>query len=139
MPFFGYTDVDEYYQAMSLSTPLTKARHVAIPLLAVHACDDPIVDSTTYDTAIGCGNDNLWFLITRHGGHIGWPEGTSPRRHGWRYMREVAWEFSAACLAADDECEPSDSEAVPVASAKARRGAVPAAERRLSKSPARKR
>ena len=98
VPFFGFASVEEYYRAMSLGHR-NKARRVAVPLLAVHACDDPIADSASYAPTISVGNKQLWFLITRSGGHVGWAEGSRPARHGWSFMRHVAWEFAEAVLA----------------------------------------
>ena len=41
-------------------------------------------------------NLNLWYYITRAGGHIGWPMGA--RLTEWTFMRRVAWEFIAAVV-----------------------------------------
>ena len=125
LPFFGYASVDDYYRAMSLSHG-GKAAGVATPLLAVHACDDPIADAASYASAIREPNDNLWFLITRSGGHVGWSEGPSPRQIGFGFMRNVAWEFAEAVLGA----APTATVPPP------REEASPAGGRRKSRSPA---
>ena len=47
VPFNGYDDVDDYYRHMSLGC-LGKQHRVTVPLLHLHACDDPIIDCDTF-------------------------------------------------------------------------------------------
>ena len=71
-----------------------------MPLLAVHACDDPIAAVDGFDKLIErADNPNLWLLATRNGGHVGWPEGWWPASRGWSFMRRTVYEFAGAVLA----------------------------------------
>ena len=50
VPYFGFDGLDDYYRHLSLAGggDLTKARRVAVPLLALNAADDPITDSGSF-------------------------------------------------------------------------------------------
>ena len=50
VPYFGFDGLDDYYRHLSLAGggDLTKARRVAVPLLALNAVDDPITDSDSF-------------------------------------------------------------------------------------------
>jgi predicted alpha/beta-fold hydrolase len=105
VPYNGYADVDEYYGAMSLAHG-DKLRHVSVPLIALHATDDPIIECGTFadalrrtTTAGGAEyNPNLWFRITRRGGHVGWNLGLVPQRKRWLFMHQAVVDFAAAVL-----------------------------------------
>ena len=73
-----------------------KASRVAVPLLALHACDDPIADSAAFAPMLALGNPNLWFRITRTGGHLGFCEGWRPKR--WSFVSRTVFEFCDAVL-----------------------------------------
>ena len=38
----------------------------------------------------------MLLLVTKHGGHIGWPLGWRPSEHRWGFMGDVAMEFATA-------------------------------------------
>jgi hypothetical protein len=56
---------------------------LCVPLLALHAADDPIihVDSMPCRSGAAGAVDNLVCLVTRVGGHVGWPQGWAPWIH----------------------------------------------------------
>ena len=63
---------------------------MSIPLLAVAARDDPIIHCDALRaTEFSEENENLLFLITERGGHVGWPKGLLPWQHGWDFMNEA--------------------------------------------------
>lgn len=107
VPLNGFADVDAYYAAMSLAHGGGLAR-VSVPLLALHAANDPIVDSATFAPAIAATtaahgaerNPNCWFRITRKGGHVGWPLGLWPPRQRWLFMHAAVHDFADAVLGA---------------------------------------
>jgi predicted alpha/beta-fold hydrolase len=105
VPYNGFGTVEAYYAAMSLAHGGKLAR-VAVPLLALHAVDDPIVDSSTFASAVegttrAAGadyNPNCWFRFTRSGGHVGWSMGNVPSRERWLFMHLAVTDFAAAVL-----------------------------------------
>ena len=108
VPFNGFADVDDYYRHMTLGH-LGKERNVAVPLLHLHACDDPIIDCDTFAPYLHSGQPlppNLHFLITRHGGHVGWSEGWMPWRHRWSFQNRAVFEFVEAAVGSAPEAKP---------------------------------
>ncbi|KAJ1641023.1 hypothetical protein T492DRAFT_332355 [Pavlovales sp. CCMP2436] len=106
VPFNGYADIDAYYADMSLARGDKLAR-VAVPLLALHAVDDPIVWADNFEASIARTppatssekNPNCWFRITRGGGHVGWSLGVDPRGERWLFMNLAVVDFAEAILA----------------------------------------
>ena len=98
VPFNNFDDEDDYYRHMTLGH-LGKAQRVAVPLLHLHACDDPIIDCDTFAPYLSEGTPlppNLYFLITRQGGHVGWCEGPRPWRWRWSFQNRAVFEFVEA-------------------------------------------
>jgi predicted alpha/beta-fold hydrolase len=118
--YHGFRDVYMYYDQMSAaavddrhspthaSSPPSRVGFamspeghgvgtIAVPLLAVNALDDPIVhaDATPALEATHEGS-NLMVLLTKHGGHIGWPTGWLPWRSGWAFSTKLALDFAEA-------------------------------------------
>jgi len=103
----NFTDLQHYYAEMSASgdveTPCNaespRLSNVSIPFLVVHALDDPIITWKTLcrpqDVALS-GNGFVMMLITRTGGHVGWPVGSNPTRGAWSWMNDVARDFANA-------------------------------------------
>lgn len=102
-----YARVQDYYEDMSAggrgdAEGIERLKGAAVPVLAVHAIDDPIA---IYEVALADEipkTDNVMLLATRHGGHIGWPTGMSPSANRWGFMMDVAMDFAAAVVA-DEE------------------------------------
>lgn len=96
----GYGTVYDYYEDMSAAGAgdgpgLKRLNNAAIPVLAVHAIDDPI---GVYESALQHEvpkTENVLLLATKHGGHIGWPSGIFPSQNRWNFMIEIALEFAA--------------------------------------------
>ena len=69
-------------------------KNIAIPTLIINAIDDPvlhIMDAVIPE--IAAVNSHVTFLVTAHGGHIGWPTGTCPKKHGYKWISDVARAF----------------------------------------------
>lgn len=97
-PMAGYPDVEAYYRDMGVAYE-EKWRNVTLPLLAVNAADDPIMHCDCLRAEeFSKGNENLLFLITKKGGHVGWPWGWRPWRRGWDFMSHVSEAFILSLL-----------------------------------------
>lgn len=98
--FNGYRGVEDYYKDVGLVFE-QRWKNVAVPLLAVAACDDPITHcDTLHSELLSKGNDNLMFLITGQGGHCGWPLGMRPWERGFDFSNEAISVFIEAVLSA---------------------------------------
>lgn len=81
---------------------------LAIPLCVVHALDDPLVtwkavaanDGLMHPTRLTKnetgGSSNLMILLTKAGGHVGWPLGWLPFVDKWKWMNDAAMTFVEA-------------------------------------------
>lgn len=96
--FNGYDGVLDYYRDLSVAFD-DKWRKVSIPLLSVAARDDPITHCDSLRAKeFFAENENLLFLITEKGGHVGWPWGVQPWKKGWDFMNEAIQVFAEAVL-----------------------------------------
>jgi len=95
----GYDGILDYYRDLSLAAE-EKWKNVAVPLLAVAARDDPIThcDALWAKEFVGV-NDNLLYLVTECGGHVGWPLGWRPWLQNFDFMNEAIEVFVRAVLA----------------------------------------
>lgn len=66
--FYGYKDVYTYYEDMAC---LKYINNVQIPLLVVHARDDPLVPMSIFPEAELKANKNIMIVLTDIGGHTG--------------------------------------------------------------------
>lgn len=123
VPFNAFNDVDDYYRHMSLGH-LGKERRVTVPLLHVHACDDPIIDCDTFAPYLRGGTPppNLHFLITRRGGHVGWCEGWLPWRTRWGFQNRAVFAFVDAVVEEQQEAATKPSRRRPDRSPARHRG-----------------
>jgi hypothetical protein len=122
----GYSNLTGFYSDMStiLSNPngfRSRDRHVAIPLLILHAFDDPLStwrtnaandpDSPLYPLKLVQQEkmENLVVFLTEKGGHVGWPVGWLP--HNWEFMNTiVAQGFVNAFVSASSICGTGNDE-----------------------------
>lgn len=133
--YHGYQSVEHFYGAMSALGDIPLADHaknntlafagkkianVSIPLCILHALDDPISSWRTVaaphgllrpDMLVQSGQGNLMMLLTKAGGHVGWPLGWlspmgwfSPRRN-WEFMSEAVADYTEAVRKAKQERE----------------------------------
>jgi predicted alpha/beta-fold hydrolase len=88
---------------------------LSIPLLVVHALDDPLISWRTVAANNGLmhpdrltqwvPDGNLFVLLTKRGGHVGWPLGVNPSQHKWRWMNDVVMSFVQAHVASNRDAE----------------------------------
>ena len=87
---------------------------MSIPLLVVHALDDPLVTWRTVAANQGIRHpailtqhvENLFLLLTKRGGHVGWPTGLLPFVDKWKWMSDVSYGFVEAVQKAKASGEP---------------------------------
>eukprot|EP00947_MAST-08B_sp_MAST-8B-sp1_P003933 g3933.t1 len=103
-----YTCVNDYYTDMSASLPRGKLDGARIPLLAVNACDDPIVDVDTMPVADCDTNEALFLLVTRNGGHVGWPIGMFPGNASYSFQTQAVMSFVRAVVGEDGDDDDDD-------------------------------
>mmetsp|Transcript_21058 Transcript_21058/g.37889 ORF Transcript_21058/g.37889 Transcript_21058/m.37889 type:complete len:121 (-) Transcript_21058:415-777(-) len=86
-----------------------KIHNVSVPLLVVHAFDDPLVTvrATSQNEGfmhpknlVKTGKGNLILLLTKAGGHVGWPLGLVPTAEKWKWMSDVAMSFAQSVSSA---------------------------------------
>lgn len=65
----------EYYEAKSSATEVSR---VTVPLLVLHADDDPLIRPDDLPVARLVANPHVIIVRTRWGGHIGWGVGVLP-------------------------------------------------------------
>lgn len=118
-PYNNFDNVTHYYMEMSAlgDIPLeayhddalpedARIHTVAIPFCVVHALDDPLVTWRTVAANDGLlhpsklttqvKSGNLLVLLTKAGGHVGWPLGWLPFVDQWKWMNNVAMTFVEA-------------------------------------------
>ncbi len=123
----GFDDLDHYYRNMSAlgdipHDPNTgelvdtnqsgKIHDVSIPLLVVHAFDDPLITwrATVQNSGfmhpnnlVKSGSGNLMLLLTKAGGHVGWALGLWPTENKWKWMSDVVMSFAVSVDSAKKE------------------------------------
>ena len=87
--------------------------NVSVPFLVLQALDDPLVGWRTVGTEnatdlVNSGSGNTVLLLTRAGGHVGWPMGLA-KENGWKWMNNVVSSFVEAFSLARNEVESSQS------------------------------
>ena len=68
----GYKTRQEYYTDISSGL---RIEDVKVPLFAINAEDDPLIDPRALPRKAHLSNKNLLFLVTKRGGHLGWVDG----------------------------------------------------------------
>jgi predicted alpha/beta-fold hydrolase len=129
-----FRDVEHYYSEMGLLgdiplnnlelpanyTKSARVFNVSVPLGVLHSLDDPI---STWRTIVGnkgmmrpeelvrVGHGNIVLLLTRVGGHVGWPTGWISTRYNWEFMSEACASFAEAVAHAKADLVESSSSA----------------------------
>ena len=75
--------------------------NVSIPFAVLQALDDPLVGWRTVGTdnpqgMVDSGTGNLMLVLTKAGGHVGWPLGNNPKKLAWKWMNDAAKDFFLA-------------------------------------------
>mmetsp|Transcript_2757 Transcript_2757/g.4233 ORF Transcript_2757/g.4233 Transcript_2757/m.4233 type:complete len:195 (-) Transcript_2757:214-798(-) len=75
--------------------------NVSIPLCVLHALDDPIISwrsvvrkNNQPSDIVESGSGNVMLLLTKSGGHVGWPVGW--KITGWSWMNNLLRDFTNA-------------------------------------------
>ena len=93
-----------------------KVHNISVPLCVIHALDDPLITWRTVAANEGfmhpenlsrSGSGNLVLLLTKEGGHVGWPLGFIPSMHKWKWMNDAAMSFAQAVCKAKSTPAPS--------------------------------
>lgn len=127
MGYHGFDNVTHFYEEMSALGDIPqeayysnasfvkgKVSNLSIPLCVMHALDDPISTWRTVasnegfmrpERLVQSGHGNLMLLLTKRGGHVGWPVGWLPHRRNWEFMSEAAANFTNAVQAAKQQME----------------------------------
>eukprot|EP00593_Proboscia_inermis_P013551 CAMPEP_0171324138 /NCGR_PEP_ID=MMETSP0816-20121228/115998_1 /TAXON_ID=420281 /ORGANISM="Proboscia inermis, Strain CCAP1064/1" /LENGTH=456 /DNA_ID=CAMNT_0011822993 /DNA_START=356 /DNA_END=1726 /DNA_ORIENTATION=- len=99
--YHKYPNCGAYYEDLSAAGKgdakgLARLQGAAVPLLEVHAMDDPIAVFEVAAVELVEQTENVMVLATKHGGHIGWPFGWRPTKNRWGYMMDISMEFTEA-------------------------------------------
>ncbi|KAF4666541.1 Phospholipase abhd3 [Perkinsus chesapeaki] len=92
----GYDDVIDYYHDMSACSDRYSngGSDIAVPTLIVHSLDDPIIHVDAGAAIPSTASKYLFALITKTGGHVGWPQGWTPWEKGFHWVSETVLQFS---------------------------------------------
>jgi predicted alpha/beta-fold hydrolase len=92
VPLLGLS-VDEFYRTNNSVNALP---HIQIPLLVVHAWNDPVVPRDAVPVEEIKRNGNATLVLTSAGGHGGWPTGWWPAGLSW--AEQLCIEYFEAAL-----------------------------------------
>jgi predicted alpha/beta-fold hydrolase len=93
-PLHGFAGADDYYRR---SSSLFFLPRIVTRTLCVSAADDPFLRRESLERARAAAPASLEFLVTAHGGHIGFVAGTRPwRPEYWAEDLAVEWLASEA-------------------------------------------
>ena len=91
------TETDPNYTKSS-NNSFGRIAQVAIPFCVIHALDDPLITWKTMghdpEALVKTGSGSVVMLLTKKGGHVGWPLGMNPRSEGWEWMHEAVGGFA---------------------------------------------
>jgi predicted alpha/beta-fold hydrolase len=93
-PLHGFASRDDYYQRCSAGRFVAGIRR---PYLALSAGDDPMVPEASLPVEAATANPAVRLVVTRHGGHTAFVDGT-PLRPGF-WAERVAADHLAAIAA----------------------------------------
>ncbi|XP_041651347.1 monoacylglycerol lipase ABHD2 isoform X2 [Cheilinus undulatus] len=93
--FHGYTSLKEYYESESCVHHIHK---VTVPLLLVNSSDDPLVHQSllAIPRTLAEKMSNVIFVLTQHGGHLGFFEGAVLFPQPLTWMDKVIVEYTDA-------------------------------------------
>ncbi len=93
-PLHGFENGQDYYTRSSSLQFLSK---ITVPTLCVSAKDDPFLPPGVLPRAQAAASPAVQFLVTEHGGHVGFVMGPAPwRATYWAEQTIVEWLFQAA-------------------------------------------
>jgi len=93
-----------------------KIENVSIPFCVLHALDDPLVTwrvvGQNPSALVHSGQGNIILLLTKTGGHVGWPVGIVPSVYRWKWMCDAIQDFAKSVEKArkdDTTCQSQES------------------------------
>jgi predicted alpha/beta-fold hydrolase len=92
-PYCGFTGASDYYARAGSSGVIDR---IAVPTLALHACDDPFIRLTLTTRAKLQGNTNITLLEPAHGGHCAFLEEPAPGYDGY-WAEKMLLQFVKTC------------------------------------------
>ena len=102
-----------WYENENVLPEQARIHNVAIPLVMISALDDPLCSWRVVASNTGLmhpeilpsqvRSGNLVLLLTKAGGHVGWPLGWAPQGRKWEWMNNAASTFAEAVLQAKGE------------------------------------
>jgi predicted alpha/beta-fold hydrolase len=93
----GFDSTEAFYRAQACDFVV---KGVQVPLLVVHAQDDPVVPMRALPLQDIKDNKHIMFVLTRTGGHTGWLHGSHPERvRGRSWFDHVALEWTNSHVA----------------------------------------
>ncbi|XP_029992466.1 monoacylglycerol lipase ABHD2 [Sphaeramia orbicularis] len=93
--FHGYSSLKEYYETESC---VQYMHNVSVPLLLVNSSDDPLVHQSLLNIpqTLAEKSPSVLFVLTRHGGHLGFFEGDVLFPEPLTWMDKVIVEYTDA-------------------------------------------
>lgn len=82
-----------------------KIDSISVPLVVLQALDDPLVTWRATcandglmnpNNLVKTGSGNLMVLLTKAGGHVGWPLGVLFFQNKWKWMSDAVMGFATA-------------------------------------------
>jgi predicted alpha/beta-fold hydrolase len=86
-PLHGFKDAEDYWNQSSCKQYIPE---ISVPTLLVNAQDDPFLTPECYPWEEAARNQNFFFEITRHGGHVGFVSFNASRQY-WSELRAAAF------------------------------------------------
>lgn len=74
----GYTTKADYHLGIS---SVHKVLNIGVPLVSITAANDPFMSHPNVPVHQSKSNENLFFVVTSSGGHMGWDQGIFRRKH----------------------------------------------------------
>jgi predicted alpha/beta-fold hydrolase len=88
-PLHGFTGADDYYAS---SSSIHYLGRITVPTLCISAADDPFLPPEVLPRVRTAASPAVTFVITEHGGHVGFIGGRVPwRPEYWAEERIVEW------------------------------------------------
>ena len=111
--YHGFDSLEHYYSEMSamgdtnafkntsnftnVDESVGRIGNISIPFCVLHSLDDPLTTWRTVghdpERLVNTGSGHTMLVLTKSGGHVGWPLGLFPQLYGWKFMNDAAYNF----------------------------------------------
>jgi len=102
--YHGYNSIEDYYNNLSISTD-SNFSSLDCPMLIIHADDDPVITVDTHLPTVKALEENkiknLFCMISRGGGHLGYATTMNPFAARWEYPMQCVKHFSEQIIQAE--------------------------------------